>query len=604
MATKIHTLSELKHHAIQYDVLYGDLDEYGHLCEFDDNYAKREMLQIDREYAAYTLTEDENAGMPCNADDWPNGDDESGDDELEEDETLRSGCPGGNIETGVCSPNNVRHNWMERYSGLSRLRIQDLLLPGSHNSGSDKQAPYTSSNTTCQDLAPYRQLYWGIRVLDIRARFYSGYPAGDPRRFIIHHGDITSGRTIKTDILDAINAFLFNYPLEIIILNFHNLSNFTDSAYAELASLIKQTLGEGRIIPSGMANLRIRDIWATPRRVVIAWGDRHRDTMFWNDVNRLWHGNNLITTAALKRWMDGLPGREQKPDWELRAVQCAKYVLPFHVPDDFSSKIREWFYSTDQNSYIQRFNIINTDWSLRQRLVDNCIHGNYFRDVSINFSYGVKVWGYFDEWSREGDFYHTYYDNVWYYFQRKRNAAYGLFPLPRMENSDWKAVYIHWRYEGGVPAGGLSFDLSQPRYRLFATALNGSLLQIPCLWDGSNLRGNIGDVYMYDNPYNNTREFFLLRTTNYWYFPTDSTSNANWEYLGRAVINDMFPPPSVVELIRAQVHRANGTTPATTEGKQQTPDQCSLSQGSSPPLSHKDCHYQHRKYLREEDKWK
>lgn len=43
-----------------------------------------------------------------------------------------------------------------------------------------------------------------------------------------------------------------------------------------------------------------------------------------------------------------------------------------------------------------------------------------------------------------------------------------------------------------------------------------------------------GELYGYDNPYNGRRQYFLLKADTYWYFPTDSSDNQWWRYLGDA----------------------------------------------------------------------
>jgi len=97
----------------------------------------------------------------------------------DEQETLAGWCPNGGLSGGVCKPfNNVREDWMSRYSGARSLRIQDCILPGTHHSGFDKEAANTPSMETCQDVSPLKQLRAGIRVLDLRVQFFSGYGAG------------------------------------------------------------------------------------------------------------------------------------------------------------------------------------------------------------------------------------------------------------------------------------------------------------------------------------------------------------------------------------------------------------------------------------------
>ncbi len=56
-------------------------------------------------------------------------------------------------------------------------------------------------------------------------------------------------------------------------------------------------------------------------------------------------------------------------------------------------------------------------------------------------------------------------------------------------------------------------------------------------WNENGRIGHhIGEVFEYNNPYNNSTEYFRLIKLNaqgsYGYFPTDKTDNNNWKYLG------------------------------------------------------------------------
>lgn len=305
--------------------------------------------------------------------------------------SIQSGCPSGSVSGGVCSPptNEHRSTWQTTYIGVRSLRIMDCILPGTHDSGMDKAAPYQNSYETCQDISPFHQLINGIRVLDLRVEFKPN--ATDDHRFSIFHS-LNSGRTIGYDILDGIRMFrdhkapTGNPKKEIIILDFHQFKNFDDAAHTELQSLVKSRLGAS-LIPRWMSDMTIEQIWNYgDKGVVVAYEDDRRIPDFWGGVKQKWIGSNTPSTDELKRFMDGI-GNQTKPRNELWSIQCAKYnKFPLYTPDDFSDKIREWFFSGDQASYIQKFYIINTDWSLRQRLVDNCIHANQIRAESM-------VWG-------------------------------------------------------------------------------------------------------------------------------------------------------------------------------------------------------------------
>jgi len=270
---------------------------------------------------------------------------------------------------------------------LYKLRIDELILPGTHDSGADKKAPNPIlPQEKTQDVPIIEQILAGFRVLDLRVEFSAKAPVGSDKRFQLFHLT-SSGRTVGGDVLAPLNDF-YDDPdhkaaraREIVILNFHKFKHFNRAIHQELHSLIDSQIGR-RLVPRNWRRSTLGDIWThrPERTVVIAYNHRVR-AKYWKGVEHQWSGQNLNTTAALKKFMDEQSTRK-KPDFVLRSIQCAKYVLPFHLPDDFSEKIDEWFESRNSNSYIQRFHIINTDWSTRSRIVFNCMHANGIRAMA------------------------------------------------------------------------------------------------------------------------------------------------------------------------------------------------------------------------------
>lgn len=276
---------------------------------------------------------------------------------------------------------NSHTRWMAQTPDIGKLRIDELILPGTHNSGMDKQSPnFSWLQEVTQDVSPLEQIRHGIRVLDLRVSLYEEHGATDPSRFQLYHAT-SSGRTIGVDILGALEEFYQNADniREIIILDFHQFDRFDDAGHAQLCKLIIEKIG-ARLISFDLGKLTLEELWRQypGKNVVIAYNHGSALAEFWDGVNQRWSGSNLNTTATLKAFMDKV-AEEKKDDHELRSIQCAKYVLPLHVPDDFSDTIDEWFFSESAESYIQNFYIINTDWALRSDIVGNCIHANTVR---------------------------------------------------------------------------------------------------------------------------------------------------------------------------------------------------------------------------------
>lgn len=311
--------------------------------------------------------------------DPPHGDQPPGNDRKET--VHAAGCLDGDQSGGVCRPfNNARDDWMQRYHATIGLALHDMILPGARNAGADKKAPHASSNSTCQDVSPYEQMHAGIRAFDLRLKFYAGYGAGDPRRFQIVHG-VSTGRTFKGDILDALVRFRADNGgrgrYELFVLDIHSRDNFNAAGQLELIALIKEWSGSATLVPRYLQGFSAAQWMASGKTTVVAMGDQ-QDARFWPRVNQRSIGYSVTSSAELDAFADGVV-REVKPEFEFRALQYHQHAKVTIVADDISDRVMRRSASDHVQSPIQGLYILNTDWSLRQRMVDNCIHGNAVR---------------------------------------------------------------------------------------------------------------------------------------------------------------------------------------------------------------------------------
>ena len=283
------------------------------------------------------------------------------------------------------TPRPPHLDWMAQIPELAQLRIDQLILPGAHNAGSDKRSPNAGiPQEKSQDDAPLEQLRQGVRALDLRVAFYAKYEKGDTRRFQLFHLT-SSGRTVAGDILACVDAFYEalehsgSPAREMVILDFHQFKDFNEIIHREFQDLLTKSLGT-RAVPWHLDRLTLEEIWRDHpgKNVVLAYNHSSGDELLWRGVKQRWPGNNLFNTNTLKAFVNEV-ALEYKPAFSLTAIQCAKYSLPLHAPSDLSLKIDQWFASTDENSFIQNFYIINTDWTLRSALVAHCRHANAVR---------------------------------------------------------------------------------------------------------------------------------------------------------------------------------------------------------------------------------
>ncbi|WP_442110713.1 hypothetical protein [Pseudomonas sp. NUPR-001] len=277
-----------------------------------------------------------------------------------------------------------KENWMGNTPELGSLRIDQLILPGSHDSGMDKQIDNLCvPQEITQDVSCIEQIRGGIRVLDLRVRAYREYTPDSPYRYQLFHLT-SSGRTLYGDVISQLEQF-YQQPAnakEIIILDFHQFDRFTPQEHLWLQQALQPRL-EQRLIPWSLSHLTLNELWRDHpgKTVVVAYNGPSRPE-YWPGVKQVWMGENTPSTEELKAFMDEAAASRASSDW-LTSIQCAKYNKVLFTPDDFSDKIDEWFDSKDLDSYIQNFRIINTDWSLRSRIVENCVHASTLRALSV-----------------------------------------------------------------------------------------------------------------------------------------------------------------------------------------------------------------------------
>lgn len=294
-----------------------------------------------------------------------------------QDSTIQSWCPDGSVNGGICAPSkNNRYDWMSRYAGARTLPIGECILLGTHNAGMDKDAPWTASMKTCQDVPVFKQLAWGARVLDLRVRFLPN--AVGPERFGLFH-DVVNGRYLEIDVLDALLAYRASYGAykEIVILDFHQFENFTPAAHQELATVLKTKFGL-TLVPRACKEAAIMQLWAMGMNTVVAYNhEGGYDDLFWPGVNQRWIGKNTPSKREMEAFIKRV-GDEPKEFGALRSVQAA-YYSPLLTPKDLSEDLMGWFAAKEDGGPISYFHIISTDWSFRQRLADNVIYANGIR---------------------------------------------------------------------------------------------------------------------------------------------------------------------------------------------------------------------------------
>lgn len=160
-----------------------------------------------------------------------------------------------------------RANWMrDRLGRLGTKKIEDLILPASHDSGMYTAGLSIVAKT--QELSILGQLENGIRYFDLRPK----YDAGDDR-FDIHHGGV-EGPTLAA-VLDQIKTFASSHR-ELIIIDFSHFEDFgaknVSTVYDKFTKQISDALGTWMFntLPAGkrLAQLTLNE-YVNPGRFIL-----------------------------------------------------------------------------------------------------------------------------------------------------------------------------------------------------------------------------------------------------------------------------------------------------------------------------------------------
>ncbi|MHC8286598.1 phospholipase [Pseudomonas sp. XS1P51] len=265
-----------------------------------------------------------------------------------------------------------KRKWMSDVLDINHIKLTDIIWPGVHNAGMDKQAPnyevVIGNWTTCQNDSFAWQLSNGARAFDIRL----GYTEGrDQSIFYFHHNGYQSHR-ILDELMSAVSTFLDQNPDEFIVLDFHQLGDGEKPfAYKKLNDVLVSRLGQ-RIIPPSDATKTVGELKGTSsrRRLVLAAPPVPGldDDYFWSRIPHKWSGEVFTDTAELERHISST--LEDAPFetflWSLSATSYGVLGGPQHI----KNQINTWFNPT--RDWVTRCCIINTDFFDESEIVRYC----------------------------------------------------------------------------------------------------------------------------------------------------------------------------------------------------------------------------------------
>jgi 1-phosphatidylinositol phosphodiesterase len=276
-----------------------------------------------------------------------------------------------------------KQNWMRHVLDVHRLKLTEIVWPGAHNAGMDKQAPnydvVVGNWTTCQNDSFAWQLSNGARAFDIRLGYTEG---ADQSIFYFHHNGYQSHRVLD-ELITAASAFLDRHPDEFLVLDFHQLGDGAKPFdYRKFNALLVSRLGQ-RVIPPTDALKTLGELkqLSTRRRVVLA-APAQPDLdqgYFWPRIPHKWINKRLSDTDDLKTHISRT--LEDAPfETFLWALSATSYAF-LGGPQDIKVQINDWFDPT--RDWVTRCSIINTDFFDESEIVRYC-----WTATSMNAVYG------------------------------------------------------------------------------------------------------------------------------------------------------------------------------------------------------------------------
>ena len=128
-------------------------------------------------------------------------------------------------------------NWMKDLP--DDIRVSEINLPGTHDSGTTYMRAAVSGSGRCQRLDISGQLNAGMRVLDLRLDEYGGKTQGEKvQKLMLNHdkmdcfesGDALADQLTFAHVFDDVATFLYEHPDETVILYCSAEGNDKDKA--------------------------------------------------------------------------------------------------------------------------------------------------------------------------------------------------------------------------------------------------------------------------------------------------------------------------------------------------------------------------------------
>ncbi|XP_022248514.1 PI-PLC X domain-containing protein 3-like [Limulus polyphemus] len=275
--------------------------------------------------------------------------------------------------------------WMQANNKMLKgLRFRDLMIPGTHDSGSYRRYPGNKKDNIItrykydQEESVFNQLAYGIRYLDVRV----GYYPRTKQKFWINH-DFFRTRNSLSMVLDDVKRFL-DITSEIIILDFHRFPfgfRHEPEAHQHLIEILLYNFKPYLIPRYYGRDVTLGFLWRTNKRLLIAYNHKMkpRNNYLWPGIQQMWGDRQSV--SDLKSYFDNLfsqslPKRLWSSMAKLTPTIFTILINPTKglrgLADDVNRNVTRWF----RDLWWKRSNIIATDYFLGNDIINVAIRSN------------------------------------------------------------------------------------------------------------------------------------------------------------------------------------------------------------------------------------
>lgn len=231
-------------------------------------------------------------------------------------------------EPATTAPQPARAAWVsELYANHPSARLVDLVIPGTHDSGSHAITPssplapgapelyaklqqVTAMWAKTQDRTLEEQLFDGIRYLDLRVAIHE-------QQLVLVHSLVSCG---LAEALAGVQRFARAHPREPVLLDLQAMPH--TGAHDELHALLQTILGEHLFTGAGPPSAwTLKKLWADDRAIIVLSTDARFAERESEYRSRMWIDSVWTNSRRVRTLRERLDSKLRSRDRE--CLQCA-----------------------------------------------------------------------------------------------------------------------------------------------------------------------------------------------------------------------------------------------------------------------------------------